>query len=39
MVNYLLICPRKLWLYSKGIRMEHTLTHLRENALSEIFGK
>jgi len=24
MINYVLICPRKLWLYSKGIRMEHT---------------
>lgn len=24
MVNYLLICPRKLWLYSRGLRMEHT---------------
>lgn len=24
MINYLLICHRKLWLYSRGIRMEHT---------------
>ncbi|MGC9004451.1 MAG: CRISPR-associated protein Cas4 [bacterium] len=24
MINYLLICPRKLWLYSRGIRMEQT---------------
>ncbi len=24
MLNYLLICPRKLWLYSRGIRTEHT---------------
>lgn len=24
LVNYLLICPRKLWLYSRGIRMERT---------------
>jgi len=24
MVNYLFICPRKLWLYSRGIRMEQT---------------